>query len=455
MTFPVFHGTNTEVRSKLLEARLTVRCAPVYLSGMVNLILERVRVIDPAEGRDETADLVLRDGILQGGAATTEGLRRIRAEGWIAAPGFWDVHVHFREPGNTQAETRRSGAGAAAAGGFTHVVTMPNTSPAGDSAVWVQEQAADDVPVRILPAACVTRGRQGRDLAELEALAQAGAVAFTDDGAMVADEDVMRCAMTRARALNRPVMDHAVVPSIAGKGVVRDCPLARANGWPIFPAEAEVEAVRRDIRLCRETGCATHIQHVSCAESVAAIRVARAEGLPVTAEVTPHHLALAAEDIPSDDGHFRMNPPLGTRKDARALREAVLDGTLGLFATDHAPHTPETKTHGFLRAAFGVIGLETAIGVTWRILVEEEGMTPLDWVARWSCGPAALLRQPVPALRPGLPVDLVLIDPATPWIVNPETFRSRSRNTPFAGWNLHARARLTVCGGRATYSDLP
>ncbi|MDX9866913.1 MAG: dihydroorotase [Kiritimatiellia bacterium] len=422
---------------------------------MENLILERVRVIDPAAGRDEIADLVLRGGILRDAGAAADGLRRIDARKMIAAPGFWDVHVHFREPGNTQAETRKSGAEAAAAGGFTHVVTMPNTSPAGDSAAWVREQAAGDLPVRILPSACVTRGRQGREVADLEELARAGAVAFTDDGAMVADDDVMRRAMTRARALNKPVMDHAVVPAIARNGVARDCPIARASGWPIFPAEAETEAVRRDIRLCRETGCATHIQHVSCAESAEAIRAARAEGLPVTAEATPHHLALAAEEIPSDDGHFRMNPPLGTLRDVRALRDAVRDGTLGLLATDHAPHTPETKTRGFLRAAFGVIGLETAIGVSWRILVEEEGMPPADWVARWTCAPAALLRQPAPTLLPGLPADLVLIDPATPWTVAAETFRSRSRNTPFEGWTLHARARLTICGGRVTYSDLP
>ncbi|MDR2849189.1 MAG: dihydroorotase [Verrucomicrobiota bacterium] len=420
---------------------------------MTNLLIQNARVLDPAKGRDETADLIIRGGVIQPPGSDTSGLPRRNAAGLIAAPGFWDVHVHFRDPGAPAAETRRTGAEAAAAGGFTHVVTMPNTAPAGDSPEWVREQTEDaSLPVRILPAACVTRARQGREPADLEALAAAGAAAFTDDGAMVADDAVMRAAMLRARALGKPVMDHAVVPALAGNGVIRDCPLARRLGLPLFPPEAEAEAVRRDIRLCRETGCATHIQHISCAASVDAIRAARAEGLPVTGEASPHHLALAAGDIPADDGNYRMNPPLGTGADVDAIRAAVLDGTLTLFATDHAPHTAETKNHGFLKAAFGVIGLETALGVTWDTLVRREPALPLlDWVARWTTGPAALLGMPPPTLAPGARADLVLIDPS-PWTVRPEAFRSRSRNTPFGGRVLHARPVLTVCEGRTTHA---
>ena len=420
---------------------------------MTNIVIERVRVVDPARGRDEIADLVIRDGTLQPDGASEEGLPHLPAAGFIAAPGFWDVHVHFRDPGNAAAETRRTGAAAAAAGGFTRVVTMPNTVPAGDSPAWVREQIEDDLPVRILPSACATRGRLGAEVADLAALAGAGAVAFTDDGAMVADDAVMRAAMLRAKALGKPVMDHAVVPGIAKNGVIRDCPLAQRANLPVFPPEAEVEAVLRDIRLCRETGCAVHIQHISCAASVAAIRVARAEGLPVTGEASPHHLAIAAEDIPSDDGNWRMNPPLGTREDVRAIRDGVLDGTLTLFATDHAPHTAETKNNGFLNAAFGIIGLETAIGVTWEVMVEEEGLSVLDWVARWTTGPAALLGLPAPAFEAGAAADFVLINPCVSWRVDPDDFRSLSRNTPFADWLLHARPELTVCGGRVTFAS--
>lgn len=418
---------------------------------MTNLVLTNVRVIDPARGTDAAADLAIREGRILPPGADTAGLPRLDASGLIAAPGLWDVHVHFRDPGNAFAETRRTGAEAAAAGGFTRVVTMPNTFPSGDTPEWLREQIEDTLPVRILPSACITRGRQGKEVADLETLAAAGASSFTDDGAMVTDDTVMRAAMLRAKALGKPVMDHAVVPEIARNGVIRDCPLATRFGLPVFPPEAEVEAVLRDIRLCRETGCATHIQHISCAGSVHAIRAARAEGLPVTGEASPHHLALAAEDIPLDDGNYRMNPPLGTRADIRDIRDGVLDGTLTLFATDHAPHAVETKSKGFLKAPFGVIGLETAVGVTWKVMVEEERMTPSEWVSRWTTGPAALLGLPAPSLAPGCLADLVVIDPSTPWQVNPDTFRSLSRNTPFAGWTLNARPVLTVCDGRTVW----
>lgn len=420
---------------------------------MANFVLQHVRVMDPAEKRDEVTDVIIRHGRIMPEGSSAEGLPHFDADGLFAAPGFWDVHVHFRDPGNAFAETRRTGAEAAAAGGFTHVVTMPNTTPPGDSPAWVREQLDHTLPVQILPSACITKGRQGKEVADLERLAESGASAFTDDGAMVADETIMRTAMIRARALDKPVMEHAVVPSLAKNGVIRDCPIARRFNLPVFPPEAEVEAVRRDIRLCRETGCATHIQHISCAESVAAIREARADGLPVTGEASPHHLALAAEDIPVDDGNYRMNPPLGQRQDVRAIRDGIRDGTLTLFATDHAPHTSATKSRGFLQAPFGVIGLETALGVTWKVMVEDEQMPPMEWIARWTLGPAALLRRTPPTLRPGTLADLVLIDPRTAWRVDPGTFKSLSRNTPFAGWTLHARAVLTVCEGRTTYQD--
>jgi len=420
---------------------------------MTNVLLANVRTLDPAAGVDAVVDIAVREGVVQTPGASVDGLRRIDASRLLVAPGFWDVHVHFRDPGNAFAETRRTGALAAAAGGFTHVVTMPNTHPAGDSPQWVREQIDDDLPIRIFPSACITVGRQGRAVADLDTLACAGASCFTDDGAMVDDDDVMRRAMLRAHAMRRPIMDHAVIPTIAKNGVIRDCPLARRHNLPVFPPEAETEAVARDIRLCRETGCTLDIQHISTAGAVAAVRAARAEGLPVFAEASPHHLALAAEDIPLDDGNYRMNPPLGNREDVHAIRQGVLDGTISLFATDHAPHAAETKSKGFLNAPFGVIGLETAIGVTWKVMVEEEGMRPLDWAARWTTGPTELLGFPAPSLAPGSKADFVLIDPTTPWTVQPETFRSLSRNTPFAGWTLHARPVLTVCEGRTAWYD--
>jgi len=418
---------------------------------MTNLLLKNVRCIDPARHIDAVTDIAIRNGVIMPKDADTSDLPVKDATGLIAAPGFWDIHVHFRDPGNPIAETRQSGAQAAAAGGFTHVVPMPNTSPAGDSVQWLREQLADDLPVTLLPSACITAGRAGQTVADLETLAAHGAVAFTDDGAMVADDAVMREAMRRAKALGKPVFDHAVVPSLAQDGVIRDCPIAHALHLPIFPPEAEAEAIARDIRLCRETGCTLVIQHISTAEGVGLVRAARVGGLPVFAEASPHHLALAAEDIPDDDGNWRMNPPLGTRADRHAIRAAVLDGTISLFATDHAPHAPATKSKGFLAAPFGVIGLETAIGVTWQAMVSEERMPLMDWVSRWTTGPAAVLGMPPPTLAPGTQADLVLIDPNTPWAVDPSAFLSRSRNCPFAGRTFSARAVLTICKGKIAW----
>jgi dihydroorotase len=422
--------------------------------GMGDLWIKNVRVIDPAVGRDEVASLIIRRGVIQPHGSPVAGLREIDGDGLIAAPGFWDVHVHFRDPGNSLAETQLSGAMAAASGGFTHVVTMPNTVPAVDSPEQLRRQIDELLPVRILPSACISAQRGGYKLANLTGLINAGAVALTDDGAMLADDDLMREAMRQANALNSLIMEHAVMPSLANRGIIRDCPLAHRYNLPIFPPEAEIEAVRRDIALCRETGCRLHIQHISCGESVELIRRARREGLAVTGEASPHHIAIAAEEITTDNGNFRMNPPLGNHKDVRAIRDGILDGTITVLATDHAPHTVETKSYGFLNAAFGVIGLETAIGVSWKIMVEQERMDISRWVECWSTAPARLLNQPVPSLVAGRRADLVLIDPQSEWSVNPDEFKSLSRNTPFGGWRLKARALLTICDGRQTHCAL-
>lgn len=421
---------------------------------MTNLFIKNARIVDPASNRDESGSIIIRNGIIQPANASTEELKEFDAQGMIAAPGFWDVHVHFRDPGNSLAETQRTGAMAAAAGGFTHVVTMPNTVPAMDTPEQIKSQIDALLPVKILPSGCISAQRSGKELANIPSLINAGAVALTDDGAMLADDDLMRKAMQQTKKLGSLIMEHAVIPSIAGKGVIRECELASRYNLPIFPPEAEIEAVRRDINLCRETGCPLHIQHISCGQSVELIRQAQKEGVPVSGEASPHHMAIAVEDITSDDGNFRMNPPLGNRDDVRAIRDGTLDGTLSVFATDHAPHTSETKTKGFLRAAFGIIGLETAIGITWKIMIEEEKMDLSQWVANWTTGPAKLLQLPEPDLKPGSKADLVLIDPSTPWTVDPSKFKSLSRNTPFSGWELNARPVLTICEGRKSHGKL-
>lgn len=350
----------------------------------------------------------------------------VMSERYLSFKGFRDIHVHFRDPGMPQAETRATGAAAAAAGGFVCVTTMPNTTPAGDSVAWLREQIEDDsLPVRIAPAACITRGRLGREVADLERLAEAGAVAFTDDGSFVSDRNVMREAMRRAAALGRPVMQHAVVPSLLRDGVIRDCRVARAFRLPVMPPDAEVEAVRRDIGLCRETGCSLHIQHISCAGTVDLIREARREGLPVTGEATPHHLLFSCDDIPDNDANWKMAPPLGNQEDRAAIRAAVKDGTLGILATDHAPHPAAAKRGGFVGSANGIVGLETAVAITYKVLVEDEGMDVNEWAKRWTEGPARLIGEE--------PDGETVIDLQANRTVDPSSFMSLSRNMPYAG----------------------
>lgn len=350
----------------------------------------------------------------------------LMSERYLRFKGFRDIHVHFRDPGMSQAETRATGTAAAAAGGFVCVTTMPNTTPAGDSVAWLREQIEDDsLPVRIAPAACITRGRLGREVADLERLAEAGAVAFTDDGSFVSDRNVMREAMRRAAALGRPVMQHAVVPSLLRDGVIRDCRVARAFRLPVMPPDAEVEAVRRDIGLCRETGCSLHIQHISCAGTVDLIREARREGLPVTGEATPHHLLFSCDDIPDNDANWKMAPPLGNQEDRAAIRAAVKDGTLGILATDHAPHPAAAKRGGFVGSANGIVGLETAVAITYKVLVEDEGMDVNEWAKRWTEGPARLIGEE--------PDGETVIDLQANRTVDPSSFMSLSRNMPYAG----------------------
>lgn len=368
----------------------------------------------------------------------------------IVPGGLRDVHVHFRDPGTPTAETRASGAAAAAAGGFTCVTTMPNTTPAGDSVEWVRTQIEDTtIPVRIAPSACISKGRLGGEVADLESLAAAGAVAFTDDGSFVDDAHVMEEAMRRAAKLNKPVMQHAVVPSLLNGGTLRYCHTAHTFNLPVMPPAAEVEAVRRDISICRVTGCALHIQHISCAGTVELIRAAQQEGLPVTGEATPHHLLLSCDDIPTDDANWKMAPPLGSPDDVRALREAVKDGTLSIFATDHAPHPADKKLGGFRTAANGIVGLETAAAITWQVMVIEEGMSPTDWITRWTTGPAALIGETI-----ANPADnFTIIDTQANRIVDPARFTTRSTNQPFTGMRFAAWPVATVFNGKVTENE--
>lgn len=351
-------------------------------------------------------------------------------------PGFVDVHVHFRDPGMPEAETTASGLAAASRGGFAAVVTMPNTSPACDSpALMAYQRDAALACGRsggtvLLTSACITKGRLGGEVADLEALAEAGAAFFTDDGSYVADDRVMEEAMRRAAALGMCVCDHAMDPQEQRGGVIRDCALARRLGLPVIPVSAETVAIRRDISVCRVTGCRLHIQHISTAEGVELVRDAQKEGLPVSAEATPHHLLLSCDSIPGNDANYKMAPPLGNDEDRAELRRAVKDGVL-MFATDHAPHPAAKKSSGFEADANGIIGLETAVPLTWMAMVEEEGMTPEAWAEAWWKMPRSVL-SPRAAARLEA-ARRTTIEVGRRRAIETAKFASLSRNCPYDG----------------------
>ena len=350
-------------------------------------------------------------------------------------PGFVDVHVHFRDPGLPAAETTASGLAAAVRGGMRTVVTMPNTVPACDSPDLMRYQraaaAASGVTgCTLLTSACITKGRLGKEVADLEALAEAGAAFFTDDGSYVADDKVMEAAMRRAYDLNIVVCQHAMDPQELKGGVIRDCDLARKLNLPIISVETETKAIRRDLSLCRETGCRLHIQHISTAAGVELVRAAQREGLPVTAEAMPHHLLLTCDDLVADDANFKMAPPLGNREDRAELRRAVKDGVL-MFATDHAPHPAATKDKGFATSANGIIGLEVAVPITYRVMVEEEGMSVEDWAKAWYEKPWDIIAKGEVSLKNengGTTIEI-----GDERAVDVSTFASLSRNCPYRG----------------------
>ena len=412
------------------------------------------RILDPVAGTDSVRDIGIVDGVISSELPAAAPL--IDAHGLVLVPALIDLHVHLREPGNETAETVASGIKAAARGGFGTIVAMPNTTPATDTAdrvTWLIAKAAHCGLVDVLPSGCITIGRKGRALADLQSMAKAGAVAFTDDGSTVPDAALMAAAMAASAHCGRPLMDHALDPGLAGQGAMHEGEWSRRWNLPGISSESEFTIVARDIELGRTTGCHVHIQHVSTRESVDLIRKARAAHLMVTAEATPHHLALTDADVrPDNPAAWKMNPPVRTAADREALIEAVCDGAITCFATDHAPHTPASKSLPFAEAAFGVVGLETAVGITYTELVLNRGLSIIEWLKRWTVGPAGVIGLPPPRLVAGCTASLTLLDLAHEWTVDPARFVSCSRNTPFAGRRLIGRAVATFNRGISAWN---
>ncbi|MFW5802345.1 MAG: dihydroorotase [Verrucomicrobiota bacterium] len=411
--------------------------------------LINARIVDPATGFDGPGEVGISDGIFADPHSLADP-QVIDLAGKVVCPGFVDIHVHLRDPGQTHKEDLASGSDAAAAGGFTTIVAMPNTEPPADSPMQLQrmQHRLDAVTcVRVLQSASLTLGRGGAELADFGALRDAGAVALTDDGGCLSEAYLMREAMRNAHQVGLVVMDHCEDGSLARGTVVYESETARRLNLPARSRVAEELIVARDILLCRDTGCPVHIQHVSTSGAVALIRRARAEGLPVSAEATPHHLLLTHEACAEHGTLAKMNPPLGAEEDRQALIGALRDGTISTIATDHAPHTLEEKAVGFLRAPFGIIGLETAVPMCLTHLVHTGLLSLSAFVAAFTTGPCTALGLPFGTLRPGAPADITVLDLEATGTINPEAFRSQARNTPFANMNYRGNAVETwSCG---------
>jgi dihydroorotase len=425
----------------------------------MDLCLRGGRIIDPGRGVDAEADVILKDGVVarqgKGIAAGLSGdVRVIDVRGKWVVPGFIDLHTHLREPGHEYKEDIVTGTRAAAAGGFTAVCAMPNTNPPNDNRAVTElivRRSLEVGAVRVYPVGAISKGLGGETLAEMGELKDAGCVAVSDDGRPVMNAELMRRAMEYARTFGLTIVQHCEDLSLSHGGSMNEGIVSTRAGIRAQPASAESAMVARDIELCALTGARYHVAHISSADSVRLVREAKRRGLPITCEVTPHHLTLTDEACAGYDTSAKCNPPLRTAADIDALRAALADGTIDAVATDHAPHSPVEKDVEFEDAAFGMIGLETALPLVLE-LVRAGMLTPAALVTRMSVAPAAAFGLSGGTLADGVRADVTVIDPEATWTVDAVALRSRSRNTPFSGKTLQGRAALTVVGGTIAYS---
>ena len=420
-------------------------------------VIDPGRVNGPAEVLIENGKIAafgtdLLAGGRQGHSSRLEP-RIIDATGRLVLPGLVDLHVHFREPGQEFKETIQTGTAAAVAGGFTSVCCMPNTLPVNDNQAiteFILEKARAAGQANVFPIGAITKGSEGKELAEIGDLRNAGCIALSDDGQPVLNSMVMRRAMEYALAFDLPVVDHCEDSLLCEGGCMNEGAVSTELGLPGIPAAAEDVMVARNLSLAALTGARVHIPHVSTAESVRMVRDGKAKGVRVTAEATPHHFSLTEEAVRGFDRHAKMNPPLRTWQDVQAVKAGLRDGTIDAIATDHAPHALHEKQLEFAEAPFGIVGLETALPLTLALV--EEGVLSLEVaVAKLTSEPARVFGLPKGTLAPGADADLVIVDPQAGWEIDPARFRSKGRNTPFGGWKVRGRVMLTLVGGRIVY----
>ena len=430
---------------------------------MATLLVRGGRVVDPTQGIDRVDDVLVRDGLVVAvGQSGTQPVGRvddtIEASGLIVTPGLIDMHVHLREPGREEDETIETGTRAALAGGFTSVACIPNTEPPIDTQAaveFIHQKAARADTCNVFVVACASRNREGKELAEIGQLVEAGAVAFSDDGAPVYDAELMRRVFEYCRMFDKPFLAHEEVLELTAGGVMHEGLVSLVLGLKGMPAAGEEVMIGRDIALAETTGGRLHVMHVSTAGGVALIRAAKARGTRVTAEACPHHFTLTDESLRGFDSNFKMSPPLRTAADIEAIIAGIVDGTIDCIATDHAPHALEKKMLELDRAPFGVLGLETAVGLAVTRLVVPGRIGWPRLVEAMSAHPARILGINRGSLRPGAVADITLIDPEMFWRVDANAFASKSVNTPFHGWTLQGRAVATIVAGRVKYRLLP
>ena len=422
---------------------------------MERILIVNGRVIDPSQNVDRVTNLLIENGKIVGFDATPTGQEEIiDATGKIVCPGLIDMHVHLREPGGEEDETIATGTLAALSGGFTTVACCPNTDPPIDTQAavyFVRERAARADHCNVVVIACVSKNREGKELAEIGQLCEAGAVAFTDDGSPIANAELMRRAFQYCLMFDKPILSHAEIPELTAGGVMHEGLVSLILGLQGMPAAAEDAMVARDIALAESTGGRLHVMHVSTQGSVQAIRRAKSRGVRVSAEVTPHHISLTDEALRSFDSNFKVNPPLRSREHVEALLEGLCDGTIDVIASDHAPHAKEKKMQELDRAPFGVIGLETALSIVITKLIEPGYLSWSQALEKMTINPARILGLPKGTLQPGADADVTIIDPNLEWTVDPEALLSKSKNTPFAGWTLKGRAVVVIVGGRIKF----
>ncbi len=426
----------------------------------MRILIEGGQVIDPANNVDDVLDVLIEDGRIaavgppRSARAAAPPDRVLDARGKVVCPGFVDLHVHLREPGREDKETIATGTRAAARGGFTSVCCMPNTNPVNDNqsvTEFILDRAKREGSVNVFPVGAITKGQQGEELAEIGELVRAGCVAISDDGSPVMNAEIMRRALEYASMFGIPVVQHAEDLHLTGRGVMHEGLVSTELGMRGIPAASEAVIVARDLLLTELTDGHYHVAHLTTAEALRLVRDAKAKGLKVTCEVCPHHFALTDDAVRTFSTNAKMSPPLRSARHVEAIKAGFRDGTIDAIATDHAPHTIQEKEQEFDYAPNGIIGLETAFGLTMTMLVEGEVLTLSQTIARLTCAPARVFNLPKGTLSVGADADVTIVDPAREWVVDVRKFASKSRNSPFHGWKLRGEVLATIVGGKVVW----